>query len=74
MTELEQKLFDALARIYNADKSDNNGMFNGEAVLCREYALEAEAVLTEAGGQTTPSGYFKTRLMIDLEKRRASEQ
>lgn len=50
--------YEALRRIYNADRSKNNGMFGGEAVICPAFAVQALHALTEAGGQQSPSGYF----------------
>jgi len=39
----------ALADIFNADASSNNGMFNGEAVLCRTFSRQAREALQSAG-------------------------
>jgi len=39
----------ALADIFNADASANNGMFNGEAILCRAFSRQARDALKSAG-------------------------
>lgn len=38
-----------LLRIYEADRTKNCGLVNGEAVLSPSFAFEAKHVLTEAG-------------------------
>lgn len=38
-----------LLRIYEADRTQNNGVVMGEASLCHAFAREAEHVLREAG-------------------------
>lgn len=42
-----------LLRIYEADRTGNNGLVTGEAVLCRAFASEAEHLLREAGVVTS---------------------
>lgn len=38
-----------LLRIYEADRTQNNGLVTGEANLCAAFATEARHVLTAAG-------------------------
>jgi hypothetical protein len=38
-----------LLRIYEADRTQNNGLVTGEANLCRAFASEAKYLLTQAG-------------------------
>ena len=38
-----------LLRIYEADRTRNNGMVMGEAVICAGFASEAKYLLTQAG-------------------------
>lgn len=38
-----------LLRIYEADRTQNNGMVTGEANLCGAFASEAKHLLTQAG-------------------------
>lgn len=38
-----------LLRIYEADRTQNNGLVTGEANLCRAFSEEAKHVLTQAG-------------------------
>ena len=39
----------ALLRIYEADRTRNCGVVNGEADLCRAFSAEAKHILTETG-------------------------
>lgn len=45
---------ESLLRIFLADASRNNGLVNGESVLCRAHATEARLAL-EAAGIEIPS-------------------
>lgn len=47
--ESVEKLASILLRIYEADRTQNCGAVNGEAVLCHAFAVEARQVLTDAG-------------------------
>lgn len=38
-----------LLRIYEADRTQNNGLVTGEAVICGAFASEAKHLLTHAG-------------------------
>jgi hypothetical protein len=38
-----------LLRIYEAHRTNNCGLVNGEAELCGAFAVEAKRVLTQAG-------------------------
>lgn len=42
-------LAESLLRIFLADASGNNGLINGESMLCRAHASEARAALEAAG-------------------------
>jgi hypothetical protein len=43
------KVTEALLRIFLADASGNNGLVNGESVLCGAHATEARMALEAAG-------------------------
>ncbi len=45
------KLLKLLTRIHAASASDNNGLINGEAVLCLAFEDEAADLIQEAGGK-----------------------
>lgn len=47
--ESASQLAPVLLRIYEADRTDNNGAVNGEAVLCGSFKDWAKHVLTVAG-------------------------
>lgn len=46
-----------LAKIVRAHRSGNNGMFNGEAVLCGAFDGEAHRALDKAGALNLLAGY-----------------
>lgn len=47
--ETRVRMAHCLLRIYEADRTRNNGMVNGEALLCLSFAEEAAFLLREAG-------------------------
>lgn len=45
------ELLDALLRISRAHESGNNGMYNGEAILCEAFASLARTAIAKATGE-----------------------